>query len=76
MEDAQEELERAKPLLEKGNEYDRACFNSVYGNTDEALQLLKIAIEEKQTNRQRIKLDPDFDFIRDAPRFKKLVGLE
>jgi hypothetical protein len=38
--------------------------------------LLRIALEQKQIDIEWARKDPDFDFIRDDMRFKKLVGLE
>ena len=61
-------------LTVKETEYDRACFESICGNVDEALALLKVALEKKQTPFAWARRDPDLDFIRDDPRFKALVG--
>jgi tetratricopeptide (TPR) repeat protein len=74
--EALEQEKVARVLIEKENEYDRACFESICGNTEEALQLLKIALEKKQNPLEWAKQDPDFEFIRDDPRFRELVGLE
>jgi len=60
--------------MTKENEYSRACFESICGNVDEALTLLKVAFEKKQASLEWARRDPDFDFIRDDPRFKALVG--
>jgi len=55
-------------------EYDRACFAAICGNPDEAIELLKIALEKKQTSLDWVRRDPDLDFIRDDRRFKTLIA--
>jgi tetratricopeptide (TPR) repeat protein len=74
--EAQAEMEIARKLIDKENEYDRACFESICGNTDEALRLLTIALEDKDESLDWARQDPDFDNLRDDPRFKELFGLE
>jgi tetratricopeptide (TPR) repeat protein len=69
-----EQIKIARKLIAQENEYNRACLESVCGNVDEALRLLKIALEKKQISSAWARRDPDFDFIRDDPRFKALVG--
>lgn len=70
------ELEKtARKLIEEEEEYNRACFEAICGNTEEALVLLKIALEKKQVDLTWVKQDPDFDFIRDNPQFKEFVEL-
>jgi superkiller protein 3 len=64
----------AREFITKENEYNRACFESICGNVDEALALLKVALEKKQVSLLWARRDPDFDFIRDDPRFQALVG--
>jgi tetratricopeptide (TPR) repeat protein len=63
-----------RPLMEKDEEYSRACFEAICGNLEEALRLLKIALEKKQQSLVWVRKDPDFDNLRDDPRFKELVG--
>ena len=74
--EAEENENIARSLIDNENEYNRACFESICGNTEEALLLLKVALDKKQASISWAQKDPDFDFIRDDPRFKKLVGLE
>ena len=74
--EAAEEAKVARLFIDRENEYNRACFESICGNTEEALLLLKIALEKKQTDLEGIQQDPDFYFIQDDPRFKELVRLE
>ncbi|MFQ6110084.1 MAG: protein kinase, partial [Candidatus Aminicenantales bacterium] len=45
------------------------------GEKEKALDWLEIAYEEQDPNFSYICVDPIFDFMRDDPRFKKLVGL-
>ena len=75
-EEAAQQIEIARKLMEKESEYNRACFEAICGNIEESLRLLKIALENKEIEIDWARQDPDFDFIRDDPRFKELVGLE
>jgi hypothetical protein len=53
---------------------NRPRFESICGNVYEALVLLKVALEKKQTSLAWARRNPDFELIRDDPRFKALVG--
>ena len=72
--EAKEHIKVALPRLEAETEYNRACFEAICGNIDQAVELLKLALEKKQTSPEWVRGDPDLDFIRDDPRFKALVG--
>ncbi len=61
-------------LISKENEYNQACFLATLGNTKEALNLLRIAIEKKPSRIEWARRDPDFESIRDNRDFKKIVG--
>jgi tetratricopeptide (TPR) repeat protein len=71
--DYEEQLETARPLMENKSEYNQACFAAIAGKTDEALSLLETALQEKQVPLDWVRRDPDFDFIRDDPRFQALL---
>jgi hypothetical protein len=71
---AQEYIEKARSLLDADeNEYNRACMEAICGNSDRALELLEIALKNKQTYVNWARRDPDFDFIRSDPRFHTLL---
>jgi hypothetical protein len=61
-------------LLGTANEYERALFNIVCGDVDEAIALLEMALNKNQVARPWVRRDPDFAAIKDDPRFKALVG--
>jgi tetratricopeptide (TPR) repeat protein len=63
----------AHDLIENESEYNRACFEAVCGSPDSALALLRTALEKKQAPPDWARRDPDFEFIRDDPRFKALL---
>jgi tetratricopeptide (TPR) repeat protein len=72
---AQEHLGKAmRNIYASENEYSRACLDAICGNVDEAIDLLQIALEKKQTYVEWIIHDPDLDFIRDDARFKQLIS--
>ena len=63
-----------KSIFDSENEYNRACLAAICGNTDQAFELLRIALKNKQTYVDWILRDPDLDFIRQDPRFKQLIS--
>jgi tetratricopeptide (TPR) repeat protein len=63
-----------KSIFDSENEYNRACLAAICGNTDQALELLRVALTNKQTYVDWILRDPDLDFIRQDPRFKQLIS--
>jgi tetratricopeptide (TPR) repeat protein len=72
--EADKHIQIAMPRLSAETEYNRACFEAICGNTDQAIELLRQALVKKQTSPDWVRGDPDMDFIRDDPRFKELVG--
>ena len=52
-----------------GMHYNLACFTALAGETDEAIEHLRLAIEEDATFEELARTDSDFDPIRDDPRF-------
>jgi len=71
--EAKKHIAIALPTMKNETEYNRACFAAICGNIDEALALLNEALEKKQTTLDWVRRDPDFEFIRDDPRFQALV---
>ena len=63
-----------KSIFDSENEYNRACLAAICGNTDQALELLRVALNNKQTYVDWILRDPDLDFIRQDPRFRQLIS--
>jgi hypothetical protein len=74
--EAQAQIDVGRPLLAKQSQYNQACFEAMCGNTEEALELLRLALEKRQASLEWARQDPDFAAIRDDPRFRALVGLE
>jgi tetratricopeptide (TPR) repeat protein len=72
--EANTHIKAALPRLDAETEYNRACFEAICGNTDQAIELLKQALDKKQTSPEWVRGDPDLDFIREDPRFQALVG--
>ncbi len=62
---------KAKQSLEGRTEYNRACYEAICGNKKKALELFDIVFDKKQVKKEWIKNDPDLEFIRDDPDFKK-----
>ena len=66
------EIALARQFMAQEEAYNRACIEAIAGNTEEALALLKIALEKQQTTSAWAQRDPDFAFICDDPRFQAL----
>jgi quercetin dioxygenase-like cupin family protein len=49
--------------------YDLACFESLAGRREDALEHLLLALEREPTLREHARTDTDLDPIRDDPRF-------
>jgi tetratricopeptide (TPR) repeat protein len=71
---AEEQRKRIQPMVESENEYNKAVFEAVCGNTNEALNFLAIALGKGQVSNNGVLHDPNFNFIRDDPRFEQLSG--
>ena len=71
--EALEHMGIARPYMEAENEYNQACFESISGNADRAIELLGIALEKQQIQPTMVRSDPDLDFIRKDPRFEALL---
>ena len=56
--------------------YAAACVDAILGRVEEALTGLERALELGFGNRRWILNDPDFEFLRNHPRFRELVGSE
>lgn len=63
-----------KHIYESENEYNRACLDAICGNNDQAIELLRAALENKQTYVDWVLNDPDLDTLRDDERYKQLIA--
>ncbi|MCI0338947.1 MAG: tetratricopeptide repeat protein, partial [Acidobacteria bacterium] len=73
MEEYRQQIEIARGMFEKVTAYNRACFAAVCGNTENALALLRAALESKEQSIEWARTDPDFDLLREDPRFEALL---
>ena len=67
------ELARKLPKEANEDEYQQACFEALCGNIDEALRLLKLALDTNLKTPDFANNDSDFDFLKDDKRFQDLV---
>ncbi len=65
---------RARPD-EFGTAYNLACAYAVLGERDKAIDMLERAARQGGGNLGWIRQDPDFDSLRDDPRFQRLVAV-
>src|SRR5262245_34767950 len=73
MEEYQRQVEIARSVIEKESVYIRACFAAVCGDTENTLALLRRALEDKDVPIDWAMMDPDFDWVREDPRFATLL---
>jgi len=72
---AQRHIEKAlSDFNVEENEYNHACLQAICGNTERAIELLEIALKNKQTIIDWVRRDPDLDFIRGEARFQALIA--
>ncbi len=53
--------------------FNGVCLFAKVGNKVKALDLMELAIEKGSGNKEWIERDPDYDSIREEPRFKDLI---
>ena len=69
-------IAKACELLPDDDYYSRACLESVAGNGEMAIKALQVALEQQDAPIDWARVDPNFVFIRDDPRYRALVGLD
>lgn len=72
---AQKHIGKAvKNFYDSENEYNRACLQALCGNVEDAIELLRTALQTEQTYVDWVLRDPDLDTIRNDSRFKQLIS--
>ena len=66
--------EKARQFMPEDDWYNRACLESVCDNFDLAFEHLRCAAQHEGFNPAWAWDDPDLQWIRDDPRFTKIVG--
>jgi serine/threonine protein kinase/Tfp pilus assembly protein PilF len=54
--------------------YNAACAYALLGDRNMALDNLELAVKSGWRHKQWLEHDTDFDFVRDDPRFQKVLG--
>ena len=54
--------------------YNSACIESIRGEITKSLNYLRLAIHKRLEFKQNARQDPDFENIRNDPRFNEIVG--
>ena len=70
---AAEHYRMAQAQAMQDDAYGQACFEAVSGNVDRAIELLTLGISQGQVTSGWARIDPEFSFIRQDPRFGVLV---
>lgn len=72
---AESHIEKALSTeFEEESEYNRACLEAIRGNNDRALELLEVALQNKQAYISWAQADPDLDSLRKDHRFHNLLS--
>ena len=72
--DAKKQEEIAREFIKNESEYNQACFESICGNFEKAIKLLEVGLTNHQATKVWARQDPDFENIRNDPRFIELVS--
>ncbi|MFN8492014.1 MAG: tetratricopeptide repeat protein [Caldilineaceae bacterium] len=67
-------FEQAQRLLKEGDLYNRACLESVAGNTEQALDLLAQAVAADPALKAQAQDDVGLFWVRTEPHFAEIVG--
>jgi tetratricopeptide (TPR) repeat protein len=60
-------------VYEEENEYNQACLEAICGNTERALELLQVAIDDNPSYINWAQHDPDLEVLRHDQRFHMMV---
>jgi len=60
-------------VYEEENEYNQACLEAICGNSERALELLQVAIEDNPSYINWAQRDPDLDALHRDQRFHVLI---
>lgn len=74
LQEAGDQYAIAYEMAMQDDEYGQACFAAVSGNQDQALALLEVGLAKGQVQPGWIRIDPEFAFMTDDPRFQTLIG--
>lgn len=73
--EADEKLALANALAQDDHaEYGQACVAAVSGDVDRAVALLEVALTKGLVQVGWVRIDPEFAFIQDDPRFQALIA--
>jgi tetratricopeptide (TPR) repeat protein len=70
---ANHHIATALPKMNNESAYNRACFYAICGDLDLAVELLRLALKNKDTTIEWIKSDPDLDPVRTDQRYQLLI---
>jgi len=74
--DAAEHHAIAAAQAQQDNEYGQACFAAVSGKTEQALTLVEAGLAKGQSQKGWARIDPEFVFVSEDPRFQALITME
>jgi Flp pilus assembly protein TadD len=74
--DCTEEIRIARTMIEESEgeyKYNRACLEALCGNVDDAIELLRMALERRHASLEGVRKEHCLDPIRSNPRFTALM---
>ena len=72
-EEAETHIEAASCQMESESDYNRACFESIRGDADQAISFLQKSLESAEVTVEKILNEADFDFITYETSFQALI---
>jgi tetratricopeptide (TPR) repeat protein len=67
-------VDKARQLIPEDDWYNRACLESICDNLDSAFDYLQYAKQNENFNPTWAWKDPDLEWVRNDPRFVKIIG--
>lgn len=74
--EAEKHINSIEPFIEDEIDYVQACFFVAKGDIEKGLILLRDGWKKQVPSKIWAQKDPNFEIIRDNPRFKEIIGLE
>jgi hypothetical protein len=74
MAESQKHYAAAREFALQDDDIGQACFHAVSGDLEQALACLEKGLAKNPSQTGWIRIDPEFTFIQDEPRFQALIN--
>lgn len=70
---AEEEIKHIRPYMENARPYEQAVLAGLCGETNKAVELVRMALEKRQAEQVTLVRDPNLDILRSEPAFQEFL---